>query len=454
MNENTMKKLYYSLLSLLWTGAFFSMIYIQYYKLYVASAFILCLVYAIGLLLQGKKEKKNLPKGDLSPRQKYLRLFFLLTFFLLLLLVFPDRSLFLFYFIILFRNLFYPLYKKIFSAPLHILKKIGICLSTLPILLLIIGICFYFRKPLLLSIFPQLKGENIENIESHRKIIEKGVTLYSDVFYESTLPNSYMDIYVSPKTSPENPTIFIVHGGGYIGGDKISGDPNGNSANDGILQYYYSFLDNGYNVVAINYALAPEYSYPTPLIQLNDSINYLKKHHKEYGITMDALVFSGSSAGGQIVGQFLNMQLNDDYRQKIGMEKVLEKDTIKGVIFNSAILSGSLKSSGSLITDLIFNDMRRYYLYYFDDINAFEKRSLSIGLLENLGDSFIPTYIDDGAINSFANQARDLHEKLSDMGVYNELYIVENAAHSFEFATDENAKKNLERQIAFVKKLK
>ena len=80
------------------------------------------------------------------------------------------------------------------------------------------------------------------------------------------------------------------------------------------------------------------------------------------------------------------------------------KDNIKGVIFNSAILSGSLKSSGSLITDLIFNDMRRYYLYYFDDINAFEKRSLSIGLLENLGDSFIPTYIDDGAINSFANQ--------------------------------------------------
>ena len=57
-----------------------------------------------------------------------------------------------------------------------------------------------------------------------------------------------------------------MHGGGYIAGDKQYKNP-----------LLAKIAEQGYIVVNVNYALAPQYKYPTPLIQMNQRLNSLKK---------------------------------------------------------------------------------------------------------------------------------------------------------------------------------
>ena len=57
-----------------------------------------------------------------------------------------------------------------------------------------------------------------------------------------------------------------MHGGGFIAGDK---------------QYKNQLLskvaEQGYIIVNVNYALAPQYKYPTPLVQLNQAVKFIKR---------------------------------------------------------------------------------------------------------------------------------------------------------------------------------
>ncbi len=55
-------------------------------------------------------------------------------------------------------------------------------------------------------------------------------------------------------------------------GDKIGGDPN--TKDSGLEWYIGTFLESGYNVVSPNYVFAPEYLYPTSLLQLNECVKY------------------------------------------------------------------------------------------------------------------------------------------------------------------------------------
>ncbi len=62
------------------------------------------------------------------------------------------------------------------------------------------------------------------------------------------------------------PVIFWMHGGGYIAGDKQYKNP-----------LLAKIAEQGYIVVNVNYALAPQYKYPTPLIQMNQATQFIKK---------------------------------------------------------------------------------------------------------------------------------------------------------------------------------
>ena len=44
------------------------------------------------------------------------------------------------------------------------------------------------------------------------------------------------------------PTVIFIHGGGYIRGDKLSGDPN--SESNGLNEYINEMLNSGYNFVS------------------------------------------------------------------------------------------------------------------------------------------------------------------------------------------------------------
>ena len=64
-------------------------------------------------------------------------------------------------------------------------------------------------------------------------------------------------------------------------------------------------MEQGYVVVNVNYALAPNYKYPTPLIQFDDAIQFIKHNKDRFPIDLDQVVIGGDSAGAQLTSQYV-----------------------------------------------------------------------------------------------------------------------------------------------------
>lgn len=92
-----------------------------------------------------------------------------------------------------------------------------------------------------------------------------GQYLISEIKYDKEYPNSFLDItYPNEDQKSDLPTLFYFHGGGFFAGSKNMGDPLAESEATALLD---DICSKGYNIVNVDYALVPDYHFPTPLIQ-------------------------------------------------------------------------------------------------------------------------------------------------------------------------------------------
>lgn len=245
-----------------------------------------------------------------------------------------------------------------------------------------------------------------------------GVVRTSDVAYDTEFPNSFLDIYTVGDAGRDRPTYVYVHGGGWVGGAKNVGDPFA-GAGDGFAPTYLPALEAGYNFVSVGYAFAPDYPYPTPLLQLSAAVEFLQTNGRDFGISMDEVVMGGGSAGGQITGQFANIQTDPAYAREVGITPVMAGN-LKALALDSAALDFDRlgKTEAPVLTlDFAYDLVGRTYLA--DDRGSYEQANV----IEHTTQNFPPTFISDGNTGTFGDQARDLHERLNSLGVPNALYI-------------------------------
>lgn len=112
----------------------------------------------------------------------------------------------------------------------------------------------------------------IANPDTKDTMLSEGITRVADVPYADEGSNdSTLDIYYPSVTSEPLPVVLWVHGGGWVLGDK-----------EDIADYAVQLAKQGYVVVSMNYALAPDTKYPTSVIQTNQALTYVKNHVSEY----------------------------------------------------------------------------------------------------------------------------------------------------------------------------
>ncbi len=87
------------------------------------------------------------------------------------------------------------------------------------------------------------------------------------------------------------PTAIIVHGGGWVNGDKQT-----------FIKPLLPVLTKaGYAWFTINYRLAPGVHFPAQIDDVEAAIVWVKKHAKEYKADPRRIALIGESAGGQMV---------------------------------------------------------------------------------------------------------------------------------------------------------
>lgn len=94
----------------------------------------------------------------------------------------------------------------------------------------------------------------------------------------------------TPAGPAKKPGLLYFHGGGFVKGDCDTSDTTG----------WGLAAETGAVVVSVDYRLAPENPYPTPLNDCVDVLLHMHGNPVEYGVDPARLGVSGDSAGGNL----------------------------------------------------------------------------------------------------------------------------------------------------------
>lgn len=296
--------------------------------------------------------------------------------------------------------------------------------------------------------------ENVKNAKYSTTKFSDGTQVAYNLQYDSQYPNGFLDIYHSAAKQHKMTTVIFVHGGGYVWGDKQSGDPNtGNGI--GNNSYLKRLLKSGYNVAELNYALAPQYKYPIATKQVNQALTYLTKNAQKLGLNMKSIVIGGGSAGGNLAGQLVELATNHTYAHELHLKSAVKPKQIKAVIFASALLDNTrYGETHSAEIDYLFYQLGRVY-FGQNDLHQ-SKLANQSNVIRYVNKQFPPTYISDGNTGTFYDQAFDLSQKLSELGIYHQLDYHSKSdvtlTHGYQENNSPRARQSMDKMLKFLQR--
>lgn len=270
--------------------------------------------------------------------------------------------------------------------------------------------------------------------ERNKEYNEGDVKVQVNLTYDSKYKQNQFDLYMPAKQLEGSPTIAWVHGGGFIGGDKLEEK-----------EYATKLAELGYTVAVMNYELVPETEYPQPVIQVSEFIKFLFKHSEEYSLNTDNLFIAGDSAGAQIASQFVVTQTNDDYGKSLNIAKVLDANQIRGALLYCGPynMPEVVENSSSPIVKFAFGGIG---WGYFKEKSWSKSEQAKSSIIENfVTKDFPPAYITDGNTSSFESQGKELIKKLeaNEISVSQRFFDVDKhkTTHEYQFELSTEAGK-------------
>jgi alpha-L-fucosidase 2 len=102
--------------------------------------------------------------------------------------------------------------------------------------------------------------------------------------------NQALDVFV-PEGAGPFPTCILVHGGGWMKGDKTNN----------FKGLFEPLSQAGFAWFTINYRLAPQHRWPGCIEDVETAIRWVKAHAAEYKADPQRIALIGESAGGHLV---------------------------------------------------------------------------------------------------------------------------------------------------------
>lgn len=298
-------------------------------------------------------------------------------------------------------------------------------------------------------------GEKVNSFQPRNMpgihIRENGIVYRNDVCYGITYPNSFLDIwYPDADLSVKRPTVFYIHGGGFIFGDKVSGDPLAAGVGRDV-DFCAEIARRGYNVVSPNYALAPEYRFPVQLEQVNEMLEFLTEHQEEYGLDMSRIFLGGGSAGADLSEIYGALLCSPEYANVIGIVPKIKREQILGLLIDEAALSVRHFEEN-------MNAMLGCWLG-MDEPSQNGVAEEKLDAAKWIRDTYIPSFINSSNQEIwFLDSAENLVSVLEKNGTDYEFFYRGPECDSLEhgymqrFANNPYAKECLEHLVAFMKR--
>jgi acetyl esterase len=294
--------------------------------------------------------------------------------------------------------------------------------------------------PLVLHARLNLYRQTLAQPQPLERYVPAGVVEQLNLPYEAGDADAKLDVFYPAtigKTNQSLPTIVWVHGGSWIMGNK---DDNAN--------YLKIVAARGFTTVAVNYTLAPEKTYPTPVRQFNEALAYIGKNATRLHVDSSKLFLAGDSAGAQIAAQLANVISVPSYAREVGIVPSIERSQLRGVILHSGVYDA----------ELTHNFRKRGVLWAYFGTQDFmnDPRIKQFSVVRCITANFPPIFLSAGNDDLLAPQSHLLAEVAGKYGVLvDSLFFPEDykppIPHEFQFNlnTDEG-RIALERSLKFV----
>lgn len=143
---------------------------------------------------------------------------------------------------------------------------------------------------------PTAAAESDANSKSPSTAVPDNIDAWINVPYASYGDRKVLMDVFAPKTEAgvkeaARPTIVVVHGGGWMKGDKTK-----------FRALAIALAQRGYVAAAIEYRLGYEAMFPAAIHDCNAAVRYLRVNAAKYGVDRNRLGAVGGSAGGHLVG--------------------------------------------------------------------------------------------------------------------------------------------------------
>lgn len=266
------------------------------------------------------------------------------------------------------------------------------------------------------------------------------------------------------KTNTANaPLVLFIHGGGLIWGTR----------HDMKKEQIELYLENGYNVLTIDYRLAPESKLPNIINDIKDATDWvLEEGYKQLDYDPKRVVVIGSSAGGYLA---LNTGTFDNKPKAIvsfyGYGDILADWYLKP----SKHFNQQTKVPEVLVNQLIKKEQissapieERYAIYLYcrqqgkwhDYVTGLDPRIYRDHLLpfcpvNHVDETFPPTMLLHGDQDEDVpyNESIKMQKALQENKVYTELVTIPNGKHTFDYQfEDPSTKGAFKKVLAFLEK--
>lgn len=275
--------------------------------------------------------------------------------------------------------------------------------------------------------------------------VPSGIGAIRNLQYQKGDKDAFLDVYYPQsliKTRKLLPTIMWIHGGGWVSGNK-----------NNVANYCKILASKGFTVVAINYSIAPEHTYPTPVIQANQALDYLMNNNKRLYVDPESIIIAGDSGGAHIAAQLANIISEPSYTTEMKMFPSITRAQLIGVIlFCGAYDLKQVDFEGK------YKSFLKTVLWAYTGTENFmtDPNIAPTSVYNYVTSSFPPAFISVGNGDPLANQSYSLARKLTGMNVkVDSLFYPDDYTpvlpHEYQFnLKGDEGKKALEKVSAFL----
>ena len=228
----------------------------------------------------------------------------------------------------------------------------------------------------------------------------------------------FLDSSIEMRPNEKRPVILMCPGGGYEMTSDREAEPMA-----------MQFLAMGYHVAILRYSVCPV-RYPVALLQVAESVLYLKEHADEYHIDPEKIVVQGCSAGGHLAANY-GIAWNSPFLTKLmGMENDPERLCVAGLLLCYPVITSGEKAHEESFRNLLGEQ--------------YEEKKEELSLENQVTPDTPPTFLWHTATDETVPVENSLYffQACLQQGVSAELHIYPVGGHGLSLANEETCRAN------------